>query len=61
MEDATNALAQQDEAKRSYDLHEHHAAEEAYNDATKNVFKKAKALVRYVKTVTMRAESLAEK
>ena len=56
-----NARAQQEEAKRVYDAKfaEAAIAEEAYHDAISRTLEKTEVLERHVKTVTMRADSLA--
>ena len=63
MEAVTEARAHSDEAKRISDhkCDECHASEEVFNEGTTNVFEKAEALERHVKTAPMRAESLAIK
>ena len=55
------ARAQQEEAKRAYDAKcaEAATAEEAYPDAIRRTLEKTEKLERHVKTVTMRADSLA--
>ena len=57
----SKARAQQLEAKHFYDhkCSEFANAETYYESTTENGFEKAKALKRHMKTVTMRAESLA--
>ena len=57
----TQARDWQEEAKRLYELQSADAAEavETYNDAIKRTLEKTDALEKHVKTVTMRADSLA--
>ena len=61
MEAVIKARAQQEDAKRIYDekFAEAVVAETAYHDAIRRTFEKTEVLERHVKTVTMRADSLA--
>ena len=61
MEAITEARDWQEEAKRLYDqqIAEAAEAEEIYNDSVKRTPEKTEALEKHVKTMTMRADSLA--
>ena len=61
MEAVIKARARQEEAKRAYDqkFAEATIAEETYHDAIRRTLEKTEALERHVRTVTMRADSLA--
>ena len=61
MEAATQAREQQEEARLAYDqkCQDSADAETTSNDAIKNSLENTEALEKHVKTVTMRAESLA--
>ena len=61
MEKVILAREWQEEAKRAYDLKfaEAAEAEETYHNAIKRTLEKTEALEKHVKTVTMRADSLA--
>ena len=61
VEAVIKARARQEEAKRAFDQKFADAAiaEEAYHDAIRRTLEKTEVLERHVKTVTMRADSLA--